>query len=37
VQASSAICSLVPGSCPANWLHGNASISNPNQSRKRQR
>ena len=31
VQASSAICLLVPGSCPPNWLHGKANISNPNQ------
>lgn len=29
VQAVSKISSLVPGSCPPNWLHGKANISKP--------
>jgi hypothetical protein len=29
VQANWTISSLVPGSCPPNWLHGKARISNP--------
>jgi len=29
VQANWTISSLVPGSCPPNWLHGKARISKP--------
>lgn len=29
VHAASRISSLLPGSCPRNWLQGNAKISNP--------
>ena len=29
VHTVSSICLLLPGSCPANWLQGNARISNP--------
>ena len=32
VHTTSWISSLVPGSCPANWLHGNAKISNPGEN-----
>lgn len=32
VQTKFAICSVVPGSWPANWLHGKARISKPAQS-----
>jgi hypothetical protein len=28
-STKSNISSLVPGSCPPNWLHGNANIVNP--------